>query len=503
MATQVEIERKYDVDESAVVPALGDLATVVPHGEAQLEAEYYDTDQFALARRKVVLRRRVGGADEGWHVKRAAAIGRTEQQWPLSGGEVPEVVLVAVRSIVRDHPLHLIATISTHRTTIHLLNQDGEELAELADDVVSASDTGSGIVRTWREWEVELLGGVAQSDPERDALLDAVELRLLAAGATPAASASKLASALGRTGLGAERADARPATTTGSKPVASELLLAVVTRLVDEMGDLDPRVRENSPDSVHQLRTRVRRLRSLFQTYPTVFSPTATRPLAVELSRLGSLLGVVRDAEVMRDRARALARDHHVVVGDAVVGNLAQRYAEAHAIVLAELSRSPYYRLRDELDEFVARPPLGALAFERARDLVPVALRRELTLVLTRARKAETALTEPQRIILLHDTRRAAKRLRYAAEAVSSERATRFGVPLQRLGAAAQAVHDLLGEHRDSVLMQEYLRQAAGTATGTGENAFDLGILHEVERHGAALCLAEYPAALAELRALR
>jgi hypothetical protein len=67
------------------------------------------------------------------------------------------------------------------------------------------------------------------------------------------------------------------------------------------------------------------------------------------------------------------------------------------------------------------------------------------------------------------------------------------------LAGAAEAVHDLLGEHRDSALMQRYLREHPGS----GKAAFDYGVLHEKERHGAALCLADYPAALRELRSLR
>jgi CHAD domain-containing protein len=95
--------------------------------------------------------------------------------------------------------------------------------------------------------------------------------------------------------------------------------------------------------------------------------------------------------------------------------------------------------------------------------------------------------------------RKAAKRLRYAAEAVSQGGSAVFGKRTRRLAAAAEAVHDLLGEHRDSMLMQQHLRQTAGS----GAHAFDYGVLHEVERHGAALCLADYPAALAGLKRLR
>jgi CHAD domain-containing protein len=119
--------------------------------------------------------------------------------------------------------------------------------------------------------------------------------------------------------------------------------------------------------------------------------------------------------------------------------------------------------------------------------------------VLKRAKAARRADTDEEQIPLLHEVRKAAKRLRYAAEAVSQGEGAVFGKRTVKLAAAAEAVHDLLGEHRDSVLMQRHLRDSAGS----GAHAFDYGVLHEVERHGAALCLADYPAALRELRSFR
>ena len=63
----------------------------------------------------------------------------------------------------------------------------------------------------------------------------------------------------------------------------------------------------------------------------------------------------------------------------------------------------------------------------------------------------------------------------------------------------AEGVHDLLGEHRDSMLMQEHLR----TAASGSDHAFEYGVLHEVEGHSAALCLADYPGALRRLKKFR
>ena len=71
--SQVEIERKYDVAADAAVPPLAGVGPVAGVDEpvtVQLEAVYHDTADLALARRGVTLRRRVGGQDSGWHLKR-------------------------------------------------------------------------------------------------------------------------------------------------------------------------------------------------------------------------------------------------------------------------------------------------------------------------------------------------------------------------------------------------------------------------------------------------
>ncbi len=70
--SQIEIERKYAVDETTLLP---DLAALPGIGETtgpettELEAVYFDTDREDLARHRIVLRRRTGGKDAGWHVK--------------------------------------------------------------------------------------------------------------------------------------------------------------------------------------------------------------------------------------------------------------------------------------------------------------------------------------------------------------------------------------------------------------------------------------------------
>jgi len=58
------------VAADTVLPDLSDTAGVAGTGhptELRMEATYFDTSTFDLARRGVTLRRRTGGDDAGWH----------------------------------------------------------------------------------------------------------------------------------------------------------------------------------------------------------------------------------------------------------------------------------------------------------------------------------------------------------------------------------------------------------------------------------------------------
>ena len=71
-ARYLEVERKFDADESTQPPSFDGIAEVgrVEHAETQsLDAVYFDTPSRDLAINRVTLRRRTGGLDAGWHLK--------------------------------------------------------------------------------------------------------------------------------------------------------------------------------------------------------------------------------------------------------------------------------------------------------------------------------------------------------------------------------------------------------------------------------------------------
>lgn len=178
----LEVERKYDVEAGTALPDLG-AWDVRPAERFALDATYYDTADLALRRAHLTLRRRTGGHDEGWHLKRPAGHDRQELRLPLQD-DVPEQLVALVTGHAQGAPLRPVAHLATDRTVHVLCDPDGRPAAELADDRVVARRLVDGRRLQWREWEVELLG-----DDRR--VLDRVEALVLAAGARPSTTGSK------------------------------------------------------------------------------------------------------------------------------------------------------------------------------------------------------------------------------------------------------------------------------------------------------------------------
>ena len=195
MAEHLEIEQKFDVDAGFERPSFSGLPGVSAADPVlhHLSATYFDTADGRLAASKITLRRRTGGTDEGWHLKLPAGAGaRREVHAPLGPAdrEVPETLAARVADVTGGQPLAPIARLNTERTVVTLTGSDGRVVAEVADDVVTASRLpAAGDPLRWREVEVE----VPEADPE---LQRAAADALFAAGARPAGHGSKLARVL-------------------------------------------------------------------------------------------------------------------------------------------------------------------------------------------------------------------------------------------------------------------------------------------------------------------
>ncbi|MFF5567081.1 CHAD domain-containing protein [Streptomyces sp. NPDC012623] len=473
--TKREIERKYELPEcAAVVPDLtgtGGASVVLPRGVTELDAVHYDTADLRLARASLTLRRRTGGDDAGWHLKFPVATGiRDEIRAPL-GDAVPAELAALLRSRTRDAELLPVVRLRTSRDVRRLCDARNTPLAEVSVDAVRAQRLdGGSATAVWTEVEVELADG---ADP---ALLDAVEKKLRRAGLRPASAASKLDRALTETGARATPREERPPSTAGDHVLA--YLRAQVAAVVAQ----DPAVRRDLPDSVHRMRVASRRLRSAFRTYRAFLDRTVTDPVAAELKWLAAELGVDRDHEVLsaRLRTRIDALPDTLLLGP-VSARLqtwnAERWAGSRERTLAVLDSERYLALLDALDALLADPPLRRRAASPARQALPGRILKIHGRLADRVDHALALPPGPERDIALHSARKAAKRARYAAEAARPA----LGRPAERFAERMKAVQSVLGDHQDSVMAREALRELAVQAHAAGESAFTWGLLHGEE----------------------
>jgi CHAD domain-containing protein len=480
-----EVERKYLVDDRAVVPLVGGPPGSRWDGAAQveLEAVYFDTPGLDLLRRGITLRRRTGGEDAGWHVKLPRSSGvKTELRRPLgrSRRTVPDDIADQVRAVVRDRPLGPVATITTDRTEYRLVGEAGL-LATVCDDRVSGTDlTDEGEDVVWREWELE----VAEDVREPQVVLDAVQPALLRAGAEPAQEFSKVHRVLGTTPAPASR----PA---GPRDDTERVLRARLQEQVAVLHQQDAALRSGDPSAIHRQRIAARRLRAALTTCRPVLARPAddTRE---ELRWLGQALGPARDAQVMRERVGASLVD---LPDELVMGpvrrrlDVAMRRREREALASAgEAIRSErYYRLLDALDDLVDGLVVAEDSRGPATEVLGRLVRRDAKRLRRAARAVEHA-SPAERDAALHEARKKAKGLRYAAELTAPVRPGRA----RRLAARAKRVQEVLGQHQDTVMARRTLRELGAQSYLEGENGFTFGLLHGLEQCQALALQSEF-----------
>lgn len=492
-SSNVEAERKFDAEPTTPLPNLGEIDGVARVGEPathSLEAVYFDTSGLALAARGITLRRRTGGPDAGWHLKLPNGPGRrTEIQAPLGQADIVPVELMdRVLAYTRGHAVIAVATLHTERTSYALYEGDGERIAEFVDDQVRAHvSLGDSSENRWREWEVELSAPDGGNDA--DAVLDALAAQLTRAGANPSERTSKLATALGESW---PRAKGTGREVPRRKGPAVVPVLNYLDEQVAKMLLLDSQVRMNEEDSVHQMRSLTRRIRSVLHSYRKLFKASPVQELESELKSLAKILGRYRDVEVLHERLR---NDLDELPVKLVLGPLHYELDErmkvradtALAAIRTRLTSPRYFRLLDQLEAFLDAPAIAPKGTGGARKTTAKLVNKARKRLTQRHDTAVGAAVGPSRDTAFHDVRKAAKKLRFAAAAAESVHGKRAA----KLADAAHTVQTILGEHQDSAMARAELLKI-GSASGVGSGAFTYGLLHAAERSVGDAAQQEY-----------
>jgi CHAD domain-containing protein len=494
---KTEIELKYDVPTSYAMPPLDSALPGVSSVETttmEMEAMYFDTADLRLARRKMTLRRRTGGSDQGWHLKLPVGKGeRTELHEPWTDDlQVPDTLLRLVGATTRGAELVPVARLRTTRHAHRLADADGRVLVEVADDSVVGEKLGEAVeVSQWREVEVELVDG------ER-AQLEALGEVLVTAGAAISGSGSKLARTLG---VSAKR---DKVDLTDRNVTAGRLVLAYLVKQREALLATDPGVRLDRPDAVHKMRVASRRLRSALKTFDRLFEGDAHVVLEDALKRLAEVLGAQRDAEVLLGRVRAAldTLPAELVMGpvrhdvDSWMGDTLFAAREA---TLGYLDSADYVELLEQLEAFLDAPPLSDNASLPARKEVTALVDKTVTKVRHRGRGALATDPGEPRTLALHDARRAAKRSRYAADVLA---------PYDPKGAQAvslqmENLQETLGEWHDGAVLAGVLRDLAARTGASGGNGFTYGYLLAHEETRGQTAERDFALALKHIRPLK
>jgi CHAD domain-containing protein len=362
-----------------------------------------------------------------------------------------------------------VARLLTRRVRFALRDGDGADVAEVDDDEVLAF-RGQEQVARFREIEVELgpagLNGVGR----------AVTKAFKKAGASPSASANKLLRALG---------DA-PAPELASVGDGADLVRSAMAAGARRLLQHDPFVRlDDDIEAVHQARVATRRMRSDLGTFKPFVDERWAAALGGELKWLGSLLGAVRDADVLGERLRshlAALPDEDQRAGARVLGTLASSREAAQQALVEAMQTERYVDLLDAVVAAGQAPVLRAEARADADAVRAVVARRW-----RRLRKDAKAADSD---VALHGVRITAKRARYAAEAGSAV----LGKSGAALAKAFAGVQEVLGDLHDAVVAESWLRQAVRSRLAPS-TAVAVGMLIAREREAMAEARSAWPAA--------
>lgn len=394
--------------------------------------------------------------------------------------EVPEQIDALVRGVRRDEPVSPVGRVRIVRSTSRLRNANGHEVATLVrDEVQAATLGGSTSVQNWSEAEVVRGSGAG------DALLEQLDTRLRDTGLTRAPHDAE--AALAR--MLAELAPEAPPRWSGKKGSAGAVLLDYIGTQVDRLAARELALREDEPDSVHQMRVASRRIRSALRSYGRLLEGPRVDHVIAELRWLGRALAGDRDAEVLRRRIESALSElpPELVLGPVraqVTRHFARQQAEARAAVLETVDGERYAALRGALTRLLIDPPLSGLARRPAARVMPAMvaatakkLDRRMDAALRAVEGADADArhdtgTDPD--TALHRARRTGKQLRYATEVVRPV----VGKDAKRFSKGLEELQDELGAHQDAVVARETLRELGAQAGAENQNGFTFGLLY-------------------------
>jgi len=424
----------------------------------ELDATYYDTPDLELVRWGITLRFRTGEPGAPWTLKLPddvsnGVIAREELAFDGEIDIVPDEARDVVRCFTRGSPLRRVTRLHTTRLPVQVRDADGQTLVEIDDDSISVVD-GVRTVDHFREVEVE---ATADSPASRAALHSTVAA-LIHAGCRAERPVPKLVRAIGRQAQEPPSVVVMPV---GRHTSTADLIRHLTAASVVQMLMHDPGVRlGHDPEALHRYRVATRRLRSDLRTFSRLLDADLSAELRDELQWLGSTVGPARDLDVLEARLAANARllsDVDQPATTELLARLAVSKRAARDGLLAALRSDRYDGTLRTLVKFATEPPIAAAAYRKAKQPAAHVASSLVKRRWNQLAAAVDTMGEHPTDTELHQIRIAAKRCRYAAEAVAPV----VGGSARRFAAGVEAIQAVLGDYHDTVVAEAWLRNAA------------------------------------------
>lgn len=282
----------------------------------------------------------------------------------------------------------------------------------------------------------------------------------------------------------------------GRDVTAGDMLADIVGDLVARIDERTPAALADEPDAVHQLRTAVRRLRNVLAAFSQYVEPDVVGGLRAQLAEYGDRLGLARDLEVRAAWCEDVATEIGIEPGlrDRLVRPLREEHDRAHAAFVTWSASPRAKELQVALLAWTGAPALANGSARPARAVAHEAVSAQVERVLA---LAEHYLDDEESA---HALRKAGRRLRHTADAVTRPPAAVLGEEVAALGKLGSQLQALLGDHRDALLLAGHLRRSL-PAHGDADVRAAFDALIDAAERAAEAAIAAVPAVLTALRA--
>ena len=435
----IEDEIKFRIPPGFHIPS--DMGDPIP--TRVFTSTYFDSEHHRLGQLGLTLRKRVEHAQGVWQLKIPSGAVRLELKIDSGCRGIPWEFQDLLTAFLRKEEAIQLGKLRTRRKGV-CIRKDGQNIAEVIQDSV-ALIKDKKVVHAFQELEVELQDGTADQ-------LKPIRKILLHAGAEEKPLQPKIFQALQLPyPLVLEFSDpSAPPTEHIRERLHSQFL---------QMLQQDPGTRlGRDSEALHRMRVATRRMRAIVRAVRTFLAPEWTEHIRQELGWVGSLLGEVRDGDVLLESFRHHFNDlsgQEQRAFQLILKKFEDQRSLARAKLLEGLRSDRYLHLLTHFEDSLTRLPfqpspltisdLARKAFHNVQDFV----------------NASNSLFPKGD---LHRTRILLKRARYAIELAEPL----FGKRAKRFLEQAKYTQDLLGRHQDAVVAEQRLLAIKQHSRGTG-----------------------------------